>query len=738
MKLNNKILFLLLIVFQTVYSQNNFRGQIKGIILDAETNQHVSYAVIELMNGQKYRAAKEDGTFLMENISPGNHKIKVTHINYEDNIQEISIEAGKTTECNIFLYPVVHEIPKVVVKSQHLSSKLNDLYEYSHTLQGKKLQKELGSTLATTLKNQPGISIRSMGPAPARPVMRGLSGDRIIISEDGVKSSDLSATSPDHAVSLEPFTVEKVEVFRGPKVLTKSPAAIGGVINIVKNEIPGKYEEHLIGSIGLAGETVNRSYTGSVDMQIPYKSFSAKIELSRRISENINTPIGELKNSDMNNLNYSIGGSYFWGNSFIGASFRNFDLEYGIPGGFVGAHPNGVDIEMNKKQYNVRGKYYTDDAGKNHFNVNFSRVYYRHVEYESAGLIGAEFRIIDYLANADFHHRKLGIFENGILGIAFSYRDFNVGGFVFTPKSEAYNTSFYVFESMYWQNFNFEIGARINYDKITPEKEDLLSGIGHIRERNFLTYSLSFSLLYEINRELNAGININKSSRVPTIEELYSEGPHLAAYSFETGNPELNSESGAGIELFGYYKSENAYFMVNSFYNRMNSFIVPRNTGRINYTQLLPVYASEGIDAVLYGFETELNLKPSENIELLFTTDFTGGEFYNTPKPLPQIPPLKGNAEIKYFAENYSLGINAEWAATQRRVDLFEEQTAGYFILGLSGQYNFHSNSLIHNFSLVLENIFNKEYRNHLSRVKSIMPEAGFNMKLIYKMFFHF
>lgn len=78
-------------------------------------------------------------------------------------------------------------------------------------------------------------------------------------------------------------------------------------------------------------------------------------------------------------------------------------------------------------------------------------------------------------------------------------------------------------------------------------------------KRNFLTYSLSFSALYSINKNLSAGINVNKSSRVPTIEELYSEGPHLAAYSYEIGNPNLESENGIGIELFSFYKNENIF-----------------------------------------------------------------------------------------------------------------------------------------------------------------------------------
>ncbi|KAB2843084.1 MAG: TonB-dependent receptor, partial [Melioribacteraceae bacterium] len=70
------------------------------------------------------------------------------------------------------------------------------------------------------------------------------------------------------------------------------------------------------------------------------------------------------------------------------------------------------------------------------------------------------------------------------------------------------------------------------------------------------------------------------------------------------------------------------------------------------------------------------------------------------------------------------------------KVDTFEEPTAGYMILNSSVQYSFNTGILIHNFSLNVDNIFNKEYRNHLSRVKSILPEAGRNFRLVYKLYF--
>jgi iron complex outermembrane receptor protein len=224
--------------------------------------------------------------------------------------------------------------------------------EFINVLKGKELQREIGLTLASTLKNETGLAIRSMGPAPARPVIRGLGSDRIAITEDGIQTTDLSATSPDHAVSVEPFTIERVEVVRGPKVLLKNSTTMGGVVNIIRNEIPIEVPKSFTGNTGFYGETSNSSYLGAFVGQLPLGKFVFRSEVTYRKANDLKTPNDVLKNSDIETNNYSAGVSFIddWG--FTGFSIREFKSDYGVPGGFVGAHPNGVDISMLKRQIN--------------------------------------------------------------------------------------------------------------------------------------------------------------------------------------------------------------------------------------------------------------------------------------------------------------------------------------------------------------------------------------------------
>jgi len=733
MRIFKNIIFIF-ISFNTI-TYSAYKSNISGIVLDRETSLPVPGAVIEVLNHNLFYTTDKNGKFRIENLRQGFYKLKITHIAYNENVIELEISENSEKALRIFLVPKSIEINPVVVTDKLHHSKFEEISNESSTLKGKELERELGFNLAATLKNETGLAIRSMGPAPARPIIRGLGGNRVLISEDGNPTTDLSSTSPDHAVTVEPFNVNQVEVIRGPKVLLYAPTTTGGIVNAVKEEIPVQLQHKIHGTAGIFGESANKGYLGSLTAEIPIAPFSTRIEISSRKSDDLKTSKEVLKNSDAENINGSIGASFFTDYGFAGASWRRYELKYGVPGGFVGAHPNGVRIEMFRDQYNVKSVVKFNNEILEDMEINYSRVLYRHKEFEHGGRIGSEFRIINHLGRINFNHSKLFIFNHGTFGASFEYRDFTAGGFVFTPPSKSLNISAFFLENVNYKDFNFEFSARYNDDFINPAREKK-SNIGYIRDRIFYTYSLAFSALYSLTDAVYIGGVISKSSRVPTIEELFSEGPHLAAYSYETGNPDLKSETGIGTEIFLYHKFDNLYFNITLFRNHINYYIIPRNTGRINYATFLPVYATTGVNALLYGIESQFDFKINNNISLNGNVSYTKGEIIETNDNLPQIPPLKSIIGIKYSFEKLLIGVNSEITASQKETDEFEEPTAGYTLLNMFIQFSIVTGDIIHNLSLSVDNIFNTEYRNHLSRIKSVLPEAGRNFRITYKLYF--
>lgn len=726
---------LLLILAGGVCSVVNAQG-VKGYVIDGITQEPLSNVLVNIQQLNKNIFANAEGYFELA-VPKGEYSIQFNLVGYKIYTQSISITSDSLQSLLVALEPVGFQTPVITVTDDHPKSKFDDLLELSATLKEKELQRNLAQTLAATLKNETGLSIRSMGPAPSRPVYRGLSGDRVLISEDGMKTSDLSATSPDHSVTVEPFSVERVEVLRGPKVLLKTSTTIGGVINVVRNEIPQSIPRHVTLRLGGYGESTNNGYLGSAVAEFPWKKFVLRGEGTYRKTGELKTPEGTLKNSSIEAQNYSGGLSFIdkWG--YMGLSLREYNTEYGIPGGFVGSHPNGVNISMLKRQYNFKFHYKVEAKLLDHIDAELSRVYYKHTEYESADIIGAEFRITNYLGFVNFHHNKAGLFERGITGISFEARDFNIGGFVFSPPVNSLNIAGYVNEEFtVGKKLSMELSARYDYNKVTPQAVVQLHNLTSINEKTFNTFSASLSAIYEANKYISVGLNLSRSSRVPTIEELFSDGPHLAAYSYEIGNPSLKDEKGIGAELFAYHRSKNIFAMVTGFYNDLSYYIISRNTGRINFATLLPIYQTEGVAARLYGVESQLDLDITKQLSFNSSISYTRGEFKETRSPLPQIPPLKGVFELKFTHNNFSAGINSEMAAKQDRVDEFEQPTAGYVIFGAFGQYSLTTGNVIHNLSVNIDNITNSIYRNHLSRIKSIIPEAGTNLRLTYKLFY--
>jgi len=725
-------LAILLLLNNSLFSQSDSIF-ISGRILNAENSEPIANAAIEVVGKKIYSTSKNDGTFRIGPVNPENFRIKITHLAFQEKLIDFKSPKEDELKIVVYLFPKTINLSPVIVSDRKSTELVDQFQQYNTKLSGKELHQKLGQTIAATLKNETGLAVRSMGPAPSRPVFRGLGQDRVMITEDGMKSIDLSATSPDHAVTIEPFNAERIEVLRGPKILTQTSTTIGGIVNVVNEEIPDQVHNQLHFLLGGYYETSNKGLLGTIKSEIPIRPFEIKFDLNRRQTSDLHTPVGILKNSSSKNFTGSFGLSFVKDFGFIGSGFKTYELNYGIPGGFIGAHPFGVNIDIKKRQFGVSSKINLNDFDNSLF-FDFRNNYYRHKEFEHSGLIGSEFRIITNSGRLVYSHQNGDLLKELEAGVSFEIRDFDIGGYVFTPPTKSYNLSAFIYNDFHLGRINLDAALRMSYDFVDPKVKKVSRRIGEINRREFFNISASVSFIYKVSDIVFVGSNISRSTRVPTIEELFSEGPHLAAYSYEVGNPYLNSERGWGLEFFVYHKFEKLDFNLNAFYNYLNSYIIPRNTGKVNYQTFLPIYATSGVNAAIYGFEGSAKIKLID--KFYFQTSFSQaiGEFRDTKKPLPQIPPVKGLNQIFYESEKFIAGISNEWALRQNRVDEFEEPTAGYAILNFYSQYIFTLGKFVSNVSLNIDNLLNQEYRNHLSRIKSIYPESGRNLRLIFKL----
>ena len=710
-------------------------GEIEGIVRAADTGEPLSGSSVAILGLRQRHTTHPDGSFHLTGVAPGTYTVTVERLGYRPASMEVVV--GEESAFVIFqLEPSPLQISGIVVTGALSARSASESLRPVNVMAGDELQRRLQGTVAATLSSEPGLATTSMGPATARPVIRGLSGDRVLMLEDGVRVGDMSAGGSDHATALDPASAQRIEVVRGPAALLYGSNALGGVVNVIREEVPSFVPHHVTGSATLQTQTVSSAYGGSAFTQLPVTSHvPVRVELTGRTSGDLTTPVGALQNTQADTWGAGAGTSYVseWGH--VGGAFRYYANDYGIPGGFVGGHPEGVRVEMERASSKVQGLLNERTGPFESVELDATYTWYRHSEIEPPDILGTFFKVRTLSTDVLARHAELGPFSSGALGARLSGEDFVFRGELSTPDSRRYTVAGFAFEEMELGRVTVEAGARYDWVLADPLEEDPSSPIGDIRDRTFNAASGSLGLLFDAGSGVSLGASVARAFRTPDISELYSEGPHLAAYVYEVGNPSLDTEVGTGFDAFARLSTETVEAEVAAFYNDISGYVYGEETGEISSVGL-PVYQFTGNDAVLKGFEGSLDWRAVGDLVVQGTASYVRGTLDETDQPLPLIPPLHGRVALEYAPTSWFARAEAELAARQDRVAEFETETPGYAVFHLSAGLRFALGGRLNVLTVGVENLTDEVYRNHLSRVKEIMPEAGRGLSVTYRVVF--
>ena len=713
-------------------------GSLAGHVIDAESGQSVGWTTVVIEGLERARMSDAEGYFFFANVPPGEHVLQSLHVGYHEARFKVEVVAGDTTHVDLVIGHESLHIEAIVVEGE-AESALAPLQEPEVVFSGSKLRQNLSRTIAETIDYEPGIAQRSMGPAPARPVLRGLGGDRLLVIEDGERTGDLSGTSSDHAVAIEPMTTERIEIVRGPRTLLYGSNALAGVVNVVRGYVPSERPDGFGGSVTYQGESVNRGLSGGLALEQPLGSLALRFDSSLRNADDISTPHGVLANTDIRTGNASVGLSLVrpWGH--VGASGSLYDSDYGIPPDPEGGHPDGVSIDLQRQHLEGRGEIFTGPDWLQRLELHHSFSRYQHGEFEASGDLGMEFGVLTHNSGALAHLDRMGPFANGAVGLWYEYRNYAAAGLNFTPPAEEYAGALFTYQEWEYGPWAANAALRVDARRVEPREERDSRRVGSIQTRDFAGMSAGLSNHYRASSTLTLGTTLMRTFRAPGIEELFSEGPHLAAYSYEVGNGTLDSERGLGLELFADYDRGEGHLHLAVFRNAINGYIFPKNSGEHSLRRAdLFLYQTVGERVLMYGAEVSFDWHLSEPWKVAGTLSYVRGRLIDLDdEPLPRLPPLQGHLGLTCEpTEALSATIDVRLAAEQDQVGEFEEPTEGYAVLDLSSQYYVQWGGRLHTFALTLENATDAVYRNHLNRVKEILPEPGRNLRLLHKIFF--
>lgn len=703
------------------------QGTIKGKVVDKTTGEALPSADVHLVELKKGTITKVDGTFTIEKVPRGNYTIEVSYVGYRKAHQKVEVKDDEVVNLNIELEQTTIPLQEVVVTGTLYRKSLFEIHQPIAVLDEDKIGLRLGDNIAKTLSYEPGINLEYNGSAVGRPVIRGLTGTRILILDNGVRIGDASDLTPDHAISFDPISVERIEVIRGPASLFYGVNSVGGAINIISEDIPRTVHDRLRGSFRLMGATVNSSLSGFGVLDYGIKNLGFRAELGYRKNGDTRTPIGTLNNTEAENLTSSIGLAYHTKNFSSGFAFRNFNGEYGIPSQ-EGETPR---FKINRNRYAFRTEFNFENSNLQGLELQLNQTNYDHDEIENGEIVT---QIGMKTINGDLKLRHSKIFGlSGMVGSNFLYQNYKTTGEQkFFADADLYLASLILYEEFELRKLTFQAGLRYDFARVkSKEFENMPSQV-----KNYNVLSSSIGFVYKLAEPMNLAFSFSRGFRVPSLQELFAYGPHLGTLSFEVGNPNLKVETSNEFNLSLKLLTSRASGDASLFLNYINDFIYPHNTGRVDSASGLPIYEYVSSNAILRGFEAKFEFETFRNLNVSVVADYVEGKRRDANEYLPLIPPLRTILGVEYRTSRYNFGFEVKLVSAQNKLAPRETRTPGYGIVNLHFGMRLPFAGMAHEINLNVENLTNKTYYDHLSRIKNFAPMPGRNISLVYQFLF--
>jgi iron complex outermembrane receptor protein len=619
-----------------------------------------------------------------------------------------------------------------------------------------------GATLTDSLQTKPGIIGSTFAPGANRPVIRGLEGFRVRVQENGIGSHDVSALSEDHAVPVDPLSIDRIEVVRGPATLRYGSQAIGGVVNALNSRIPEVIPPNGI-SFATRGalNSVDNGADGAFKVTAGSGNVAVYADGFKRHSGDYDTPQGRQFNTFVDNEGHAFGTSFIGKDGFVGVAFSRFNSVYGIPG--ADALEERVRIDMQQDKLQSRGEWRLRSGGVEAVRFWLGASDYAHNEISLASgdpEIGSRFTNREVEGRIEMQHQPvqttLGELS-GAVGVQFGNRRLTGTSFegdsLLDPATTRSVAAFWFEELQLTQKLRFQAATRVEQTRVdgtglvltSPISGDVVAG-----ERAFMPLSASAGLLYDLPHGVVARLTAQYVERAPDAGELFSKGLHEATGNFEIGNPDLNKEAARTIEL-GFRRARGEFrFDAAAYYTKFDGFVFRQLTG-IKCGDTLDTCGVPGEDelnqvlfqqrdATFYGVELQgerdigrigrgvWGLDGQFDFVRASFDDAQGGN-------VPRIPPYRAGAGVYYRDSNWFARLGFLHAFDQNSVGENEEATKGYTLLNADLSYTFKLDGqagLVPEMTIGLkgENLLDDDVRNHVSFKAHEVLEPGRTIRL--------
>lgn len=610
------------------------------------------------------------------------------------------------------------------------------------------------ATIGETLGSQPGIHASHFGAGASRPIIRGMDGPRVKMLSDGAEIQDASTLSPDHAVAAEPMLAEQIEVLRGPAALAYGGGAIGGVVNVLDRKIPTAMPANgLEGSLELRANSGAREHAGAFEITAGTGNIAVHAEGVQRHAGDYRTGSGwpqgrRVDDSGNQTDTASLGVSWIGQQGFAGVAYTRQRADYGLPGHVHAGedcHPHGTHlhcgshagngdddhdhdhaqtpfVQLDSQRWDLRGEYREPFAGFARLRVRAGVTDYQHQEIEGEH-VATTFTNQAHDGRLELEHHPLGGWR-GVLGVQTSRRDFKaVGEEAYVDPTLTRKHAIFLVEEMERGDWRFEAGARQEWQAISVQNPAL-------RNTRHAGSSLSLGAVWSFLPRYSLGISLSRVQRLPSAEELYADGVHMATRTYELGNPDLKKETAHNLDVSLRKQTGDTTFSVSAFHNRIRNYI---HASTLDNQEGFQLIAYRGRDVIFQGVEGEVRRKLSNHLDGTVFGDYVHARLDR---------PEQGNSFLPRIpAHRFGLKLEADWAGwsglaewfrvgSQNRVAALEQATPGYDMLNVSVQHTLRAGGTRHQFYIKANNLLDKLAYSHASFVKTDAPLMGRSITL--------
>jgi iron complex outermembrane receptor protein len=624
-------------------------------------------------------------------------------------------------------------------------------------LAGDELVRRRAATLGETLTGEPGIAASHFGAGASRPIIRGMDGPRVKLLSDGSEIMDASTISPDHAVAIEPMLSEQIEVLRGPSALAYGGGAIGGVVNVLDKRVPTAVPERGVeGSVELRADSVANGVVGAFEVTAGSGNLAFHAEGLKRDARDYRVGSGwdhsRVDGSYNQTETGSLGVSWVGERGYLGLAFTRQQNEYGLPGHsheYEACHPHGNHlhcghhgeedehehdhdehggtpyVKLDSDRWDLRGERLEPFAGFTRARLRASYTDYGHDEIEQEeGIdsVGTRFRSKASDARVELEHAPLGGWR-GVLGLQTGRRDFRADGDeACVPPTVTTRHAAFLIEEYTLADWRFEAGLRHEWQDIDVDSSTQ-------RDRSHRGNSVSLGAVWNFAPQYSLGMTLSRTQRLPTAEELYARGMHMATSTWERGNPDLKAETANNVDLTLRKLTGPTTFSVSVFHNRIDDYIHARTLDAHEDFQLIE-YAQR--DARFTGIEGAIRQQLDATFGLTLFGDYVRAklEAGDGDRDLPRIP-----------AHRVGLRLDAKWNAWRAEAEVyrvgrqddvaeFERETPGYNMVNVGLSYNGRYKATPWQVYVKGNNLGNQLAYAHTSFIKNAAPLEGRNLSL--------